>query len=50
MIFSLGLLFDWNYQDKGMLIAEVIEKGPFDKATTKVKAGVVIEKIDGKEI
>ena len=47
---SLGLLFDWNYQDKGMLIAEVIEKGPFDKATTKVKAGVVIEKIDGKEI
>lgn len=47
---SLGLLFDWNYQDKGMLIAEVIEKGPFDKATTKVKAGIVIEKIDGKEI
>ena len=47
---SLGLLFDWNYQDKGMLIAEVIEKGPFDKATTKVKAGVVIEKIDGKTI
>ena len=33
-----------------MLIAEVIEKGPFDKATTKVKAGIVIEKIDGKEI
>ena len=47
---SLGLLFDWNYQDKGMLIAEVIEKGPFDKATTKVKAGIIIEKIDGKEI
>jgi tricorn protease len=47
---SLGLLFDWNYQDKGMLIAEVIEKGPFDNANTKVKAGVVIEKIDGTEI
>lgn len=47
---SLGLLFDWNYQDKGMLIAEVVEKGPFDNADTKVKAGVVIEKIDGTEI
>ena len=47
---SMGLLFDWNYQDKGMLIAEVIEKGPFDKADTKVKAGTIIEKIDGTEI
>ncbi|WP_291529357.1 S41 family peptidase [Bacteroides sp. UBA939] len=47
---SLGLLFDWNYEGKGMLIAEVIEKGPFDKAGTKVKAGAVIEKIDGTEI
>lgn len=47
---SLGLLFDWDYKDKGMRIAEVIEKGPFDKADTKVKTGVVIEKIDGTEI
>lgn len=47
---SLGLLFDWDYKDKGMRIAEVIEKGPFDKAGTKVKTGVVIEKIDGTEI
>lgn len=47
---SLGILFDWNYADKGMLVSEVIEKGPFDKADTKVKAGVVIEKIDGMEI
>lgn len=47
---SLGLLFDWNYRDKGMLIAEVIEKGPFDNANTKAKAGIVIEKIDGTEI
>lgn len=47
---SLGLLFDWKYQDKGMRIAEVIEKGPFDNATTRVRAGVIIEKIDGTEI
>lgn len=47
---SLGLLFDWDYTDKGMRIAEVLEKGPFDNATTKVKAGTVIEKIDGTDI
>ncbi|WP_300698337.1 S41 family peptidase [uncultured Bacteroides sp.] len=47
---SLGVLFDWEYQGKGMRIAEVIEKGPFDKASSKVKAGVIIEKIDGSEI
>lgn len=47
---SLGLLFAWNYPNKGVLIAEVIEKGPFDNANTKVKAGIVIEKIDGTEI
>ena len=47
---SLGLLFDWNFDGKGMLISEVIEKGPFDKANSKVKPGVVIEKIDGTEI
>lgn len=47
---SLGLLFDWNYAGKGMLISEVIEKGPFDRADTKVRAGIIIEKIDGEEI
>ena len=47
---SLGLLFDWNYCDKGMRIAEVIEKGPFDNAGTRVKAGIVVEQIDGTEI
>lgn len=47
---SLGLLFDWNYRDKGMRIAEVIDKGPFDNASTKAKAGIIIEKIDGTEI
>lgn len=47
---NLGLLFDWNYQGKGMQIAEIIEKGPFDHSRTKVKAGCVIEKINGEEI
>lgn len=47
---NLGLLFDWNYQGKGMQIAEMIEKGPFDHSRTKVKAGCIIEKINGDEI
>lgn len=47
---NLGLLFDWDYQGKGMQIAEVIEKGPFDHSRTKVKVGCIIEKINGEEI
>lgn len=47
---NLGLLFDWDYQGKGMQIAEVIEKGPFDHSRTKVKTGCIIEKINGEEI
>lgn len=47
---NLGLLFDWNHNGKGLLIAEVVEKGPFDHARSKVKAGTIMEKIDGQEI
>lgn len=46
----LGLLFDVNYDDDGLLIDEVLEKGPFDKNHSKVEAGNIIEKIDGIEI
>ena len=47
---DLGLFFDWNYSGKGLRVAEVIEKGPFDRKSTLLKAGTIIEKIDGKEI
>lgn len=47
---TLGLLYDWNHNGKGLLISEVVEKGPFDHARSKVKAGDIIEKIDGQEI
>ena len=46
----LGLLFDVDYDGDGLLIDEVLEKGPFDKNHSKVKAGDIIEKIDGVEI
>ena len=47
---TLGLLYDWNHNGKGLLISEVVEKGPFDHARSKVKTGNIIEKIDGQEI
>ena len=47
---SLGLLYDWSHDGKGLRIAEVVEKGPFDHARSKVKAGNIIEKINGQEI
>ncbi len=47
---QLGIFFDWNYNGDGIRIAEVLEKGPFHHKLSKVKAGHIIEKIDGTEI
>ncbi|RLE19299.1 MAG: peptidase S41 [Acidobacteria bacterium] len=44
---SLGLLFDTKWTGKGMKVTEILEKGPFDRADTKISPGVVIEKING---
>ncbi len=45
-----GLLFDVYYEGDGLLVDEVLEKGPFDNNHSKVKAGDIIEKIDGVEL
>ena len=47
---ALGLLYDYSYTDKGLKVSEVVAGGPFDHANSKVKAGDVVEKIDGIEI
>ncbi len=47
---SLGLLYDLNAPGEGLLISEVLEKGPFDRATSKVKAGDRLTAINGKEV
>lgn len=47
---QLGVLFDLNYNGKGLRITEILQKGPFDKASSAVKAGMIIEKIDGTVI
>jgi len=47
---SLGLFYDEMASGTGLKIEEVVPGGPLDKAQSKVKAGHVIEKIDGVEI
>jgi len=47
---ALGLLFSWTYAKDGLLIDEVIEKGPFDNADSKVKAGCILEAVNGEKI
>lgn len=46
----LGILFSWEYDKDGLLVDEILEKGPFDNAESKLKPGMVIEKINGKKI
>ena len=46
----LGLLYDESIGGNGLKVTEVIAGGPLDKSSSKVKAGTVIEKIDGESI
>lgn len=47
---SLGMLYDETYGGNGLKVMEVLEGGPFVNAKTKIKKGVIIEKIDGESI
>jgi len=47
---EFGVLLDLDYKGDGLKIDEVVEGGPFDKKNSKVKAGSIIQKIDGVEI
>jgi tricorn protease len=47
---SLGLLYDYNYKGTGLKIAEVIHNGPLDKALSVVKAGDILNQIDGQSV
>ena len=47
---EFGVLLDLDYKGNGLKVAEVVEGGPFDKKNSKVKAGSIIQKIDGVEI
>lgn len=47
---DLGLIFDLARKGDGLLIDEVVVGGPFDRASSQVRAGDIVEKIDGKAI
>jgi tricorn protease len=47
---SLGIFMDYNHKADGIRIAEVITGGPLDKANVAVKAGMIIEQIDGEVV
>lgn len=47
---ALGLLYDETFTGNGLKVTEVIAGGPADKAASKIKSGVVIEKIDGMPV
>ncbi len=47
---ALGIFYDYNFKGNGVKILEVIKEGPLDKAGMNVKAGMIIERIDGEII
>lgn len=47
---SLGVFMDYEHSGDGIRIEEIMKGGPLDKAAFAVKAGMIIEKIDGQTI
>lgn len=47
---ALGIFYDYSYKGEGLKIAEVVAGGPLDKADSKIRPGVILEKIDGDAI
>lgn len=47
---SLGIFWDYGHQGDGIKITEVIPGGPLDKADLSIKAGMIIQKIDGEAV
>ncbi|MEO0570089.1 MAG: S41 family peptidase [Bacteroidota bacterium] len=47
---SLGIFMDYTHEASGIKIAEIIKGGPLDKASFSIKAGSIIEKINGEAI
>lgn len=47
---DLGLYYDLSYSGDGLKVDEVVENGSFDTKSSKVEAGVIVEKINGIEI
>lgn len=46
----LGAFYDPSYEGDGLKIKEILEKGPLDINSSKIKAGTIIQKINNQEI
>jgi len=47
---ALGIFVDYGFAGPGLKVAEIISGGPLDKADLEIRAGHVIEKIDGQTL
>jgi Tol biopolymer transport system component/C-terminal processing protease CtpA/Prc len=47
---SLGAFYDAAYKGVGVKIEEIMKDGPLDKAGLNIKAGAIIESIDGEAV
>lgn len=47
---SLGIFMNYDHEDDGILIDEIITGGPLDRAKFNIKPGMIITKIDGETI
>lgn len=47
---TLGALYDWDYNGKGLKIKEVLKGGPLYLADSEIKAGDIIKAINGVDI
>ncbi|MDR2563749.1 MAG: DPP IV N-terminal domain-containing protein [Prevotellaceae bacterium] len=47
---QLGLFFNWDYKGDGLLVDEILELGPFDKAASDMRRGCIVEAIDGEKV
>ncbi len=45
---TLGVFYDESYSGTGLKIKEILDQSPFTQKKTDVKAGCIIEKVDGK--
>mgnify|MGYP003631493494 FL=1 len=44
---SLGIFYDFDFKEEGILIDEILIGGPLDKANFNIEKGNIIKKIDG---
>lgn len=47
---SLGIFMNYDHTGNGILIDEILKGGPLDKAEFELKAGMIIERINGELI